>query len=302
MSSKAPKTTSTTTEQKFSPQETEARNKLFAAGSTAFDQQNAAINASSNPSAAPVPLNQDQLNAQDMYKNFASGAGANISNNMAGAVDYGLNGAMDVNNNPYLQQAIDAATQATTRNYTDPNGVLANIRSDAVSNGQYGGTRQGLGEGVAAGRYANEIGNIAATMSSDAYNKGQDTFARTLGLAPSAMQAGLMPADAMAAVGQQNQLYGQAMEDYNASGRAYDLNKAFIPVQNYANLINGIQAPGTVAQNSVANNGQSSAMGALGGGLSGAASGAMMGSIFPGVGTAMGAAIGGGLGVLTSLF
>jgi|SRR5687768_2007647 len=294
MSDKAPKNTTTTTQQTFSPEETAARNKLFAAGSTAFDQQQAALQGTSNPGAVPVGPSAATTQAQGMLTNYATGAGASAADGMANAVNYGLTGAMDVNNNPHLQGAIDAATRGITRNYTDPNGVLANIRSGAIQNGGYGGTRQGLGEGIAAGRYATEIGDVASSMASSAYDKGQDTFARTLGLAPGAMQAGLMPAQALSAVGAQQEGYAQMLEDYLAAGRAFELNKPFSSVANYANLINGIQAPGTTATNDVGNTGGSKAMGMLGG----AAQGAMMGSVFPGIGTAVGA----GLGVLAGLF
>ena len=294
MSSKAPKETTTTTQQTFSPEETAARNKLFAEGSNAYDQQKAAIDASGNPAAKPVGASAATLQAQQMmqqYANQAQGASANLNN----AVNYGLTGAMDVNNNTHLQGAIDAATRAIGRNYTDPNGVLANIRSDSINNGSYGGTRQGLGEGIAAGRYATEIGDVANTMASDAYNKGQDTFARTLGLAPGAMQAGLMPAQALSAVGAQQESYAQMLEDYNAAGRAYDLNKPFASVANYANLINGLQAPGTTATNSV-NQGASGGAGQM---IGGALTGAMGGFA---IGGPIGAAVGGGLGVLSGLF
>src|SRR5687768_16966373 len=258
MSSKPPKNTTTTTQQTFSPEETAARNQLFAEGASAFDQQKAAIAASSNPAAKPVGPSAATLQAQQMMQQYA-GQAQGASDNLNSAVNYGLTGAMDVNNNPHLQGAIDAATRGITRNYTDPNGVLANIRSGSINNGSYGGTRQGLGEGIAAGRYATEIGDVASSMASDAYNKGQDTFARTLGLAPGAMSAGLIPAQALSSVGAQQESYAQMLEDYNAAGRAYELNKPFAAVANYANLINGIQAPGTTATNDVGTSGASKA-------------------------------------------
>lgn len=292
MSSKPPKSTSTTTQQTFSPEETAARNKLFEAGSTAFDQQNQAFQTAGNPAAKPVDFSPETLQAQQMAKDFAGSAQQTIGG-INNAVNYGLTGAMDVNNNPHFQGAMDAAMRGVTRNYTDPNGVLAQIRSSGVANGQYGGTRQGLAEGVAAGRYATELGDIASRMGSDAYAKGQDTFARTLGLAPGAMQAGMLPTQVMSSIGAQNEGLAQALENYAAQGRDFDLNRSFIPVQNYANLINGIQAPGTVATNSTQNSG-GGVMGAVGGGLSGAMMGAPFGPI--------GMAVGGGLGVLSSLF
>jgi hypothetical protein len=294
MSGKPPKSTTTTTQQIFSPEETAARNLAFKEAETAFNAQQAKYQAAGNPSAVPVGASADTLQAQNLLKNYATGAGANLANSMNTAVNYGLTGAMDVNNNPHLQGAIDAASRGITRNYTDPNGVLANIRSSSINNGQYGGTRQGLAEGIAAGRYATELGDVASRMSSDAYNKGQDTFARTLGLAPSAMQAGMMPAQWLSAVGAQNEGYAQALNNYEAAGREFDLNKDFLPLQNYTNMVLGLQAPGTTATNSVDQGGSGKAMSALGGGMSGAMMGAPFGPL--------GMAVGGGLGVLMGLF
>ena len=105
----------------------------------------------------------------------------------------------------------------------------------------------------------------------------------------------MIPAQALSSVGAQQEGYAQMLEDYNAAGRAYELNKPFAAVANYANLINGIQAPGSTATNSVSGNGAGgSAMGMIGGGLSGAMMGAPLGPI--------GMAVGGGLGVLSGLF
>lgn len=283
----------TTTQQTFGPEETAARAKLFKAGGSAFDQQQGMLQGMGNPGATPVGASGATTQAQGMLQNYAAGAGQQNADSINSGVNYGLNGAMDVNNNTHLQGAIDAATRGIARNYTDPNGVLANIRSGSINNGQYGGTRQGLAEGVAAGRYATEIGDVANTMASDAYNKGQDTFAKTLALAPQSMQAGALPAQMLSAIGSQQEAYGQQQQDYAAAGRQWELNKPFAAIGNYANMINGLSAPGTVATNSSGgSSGGSKAMGALGG----AAQGAMMGSVIPGVGTAVGA----GLGALMS--
>lgn len=300
MSGGGGKNTTTTTQQVFGPEETAARKKIFEAGSSAFDQQQAMLQGMSNPGSVPVGPSAQTTQAQNMLTNYATGSGAQQSADMAGAVNYGLNGAMDVNNNPHLQGAIDAATRGIGRNYLDPNGVLANIRSSSINNGQYGGTRQGLGEGIAAGRYATEIGDVASSMASSAYDKGQDTFARTLGLAPAAMQAGAMPAQLMSALGMQNEQYGQQMNDYAAAGRAWELNKPTAAIGNYANLINGMSAPGTTATNS--SSGGSGFGSALTGGLGGALGGAALGSQIGMIGGPMGAAIGGGLGILAGLF
>lgn len=258
----------------------------------------AAADPFTNPLAKPVGPSEETTRGQVMAKSgagdiypaifqgskdlqgatdYAKTAAANLDPTLAtgrSAIEYGLTGATDVNNNPALQAAIDAALRGLGRNYTDPNGVLANIRSDSIQAGQYGGTRQGLGEGVAAGRYLTEAGDIAAQMANEAYRTGQQTFSSTLNampgftsasLNPAAMMStlaprqaeflsstGMQPSQIYSAIGAQQEGYQQQQEDYDAGGREFQANKGFLPVQNYANLINATTVPGATSTNSVA--------------------------------------------------
>ena len=151
-----------------------------------------------------------------------------------------------------------------------------------------------LAEGVAGGRYLQTIGDISATRTSDAYNKGLDTFSRTMALTPQTMQASLMPAQAMSAVGTQQEQYGQQGEDYAAAVRQWGMNAPWAALQNYANVVYGGSASGTTTTGMSSGGGTSKAMSALGG----AAMGASIGSVVPGVGTLIGA----GIGLMMGLF
>ena len=175
------------------------------------------------------------------------------------AMEYGLTGAMDVQNNPYLQSAITAALRPMTQQYVDPGGVLSSIRTNATDSGQFGGVRQGVAEGIAAGRYTQNASDMAGKMASAAYDKGQDTFARTLALAPQTM--------------------GLPWEQ----------------LQNYANIVYGGANPSTSSVSTADAAKKSRSQGALGGAASGAAIGT---AIMPGAGTAIGAVAGGVLGAL----
>lgn len=69
--------------------------------------------------------------------------------------------------NPGLQQAITAATRPTWEALTEQ--ALPAIRSQAISTGPYGGSRQGVAEGVAVGKATTAAGDIARRMANDQY-------------------------------------------------------------------------------------------------------------------------------------
>lgn len=232
-----------TSQNVYSPAEQTQRDYMLAEARRVYDAAVAAEIAGGNPNAAVAPQSPDTIAAQNALRQYATGAASAMTKEQQAAQTYGLTTAMDVNNNPYLQNAIQAALRPVTQSYTDPSGVLSKIRGDALQSGQYGGTRQGLGEGVAAGRYLQVVGDTAGKMASDAYNKGQDTFSRTLALSPSLIQSGQQPASMLSAIGTQNEAFAQEQEQAKATGRQWDLAKGFQPLQSFTNLVNASTNP-----------------------------------------------------------
>jgi hypothetical protein len=155
------------------------------------------------------------------------------------ATQFGLHDVLYPQSNPALNATIDAAIRPITQSYLDPNGVMSAIRTEAGQANQVGGSRQGVAEGVAAGRYANQVGDTAAGIATEGYNRGLDTFGRTMALAPQSMQSMLLPAQTLGAIGGQREQYQQQAEDYNAASRQWRLNAPWVPLQNYASLIYG---------------------------------------------------------------
>jgi hypothetical protein len=88
-------------------------------------------------------------------------------------------------------------------------------------------------------------GDTAAKIASDAYNKGQETFQKTLTFAPQAMEAGMTPVNWLSSVGAQKENLGQQQADYQANARLWGMNAPWIPLQNYASLVYGGSAPST---------------------------------------------------------
>lgn len=85
--------------------------------------------------------------------------------------------------NPYLVPYGDALTQQSIQQFNQ--GVLPQIRSGAQAAGQYGSSRQGIAEGVAAGNASTGLGANLANLYSQGYNTNQNY---NLGLGGLALQ------------------------------------------------------------------------------------------------------------------
>lgn len=228
-------------------------------------------------------FNANQTGGQQQVLD-ASGNMANVANAAAGANQFMTSGKLwDPANNTALQGTIDATTRPIVQNYQEK--VLPGIRSDAISSGNFGGSRQGVAEGIAARDTATAIGDTAAKTTEDLYKTNIDAQLKAMGLAPTVQGALMAPGQAQSAVGDVQQAMSQAklneiVQNFFADSGGLDYAKA----KDILGLIGGMPGGTTVSTGSVpqANPWMSS--------LGGAASGAALGSaIMPGVGTAAGA-------------
>jgi len=288
---------STQTVQNFSPAEAAQRARVQREAGEIYSNTKAGAEGP-YPGAQVVPFSSDTYTAQNLMRGAANTQASQTLPQLAAATQFGLGDVLDVNSNPYLQAAMDASNRQITQSYTDPNGVMSQIRTSSMLNGGQGNsTRQGIAEGVAAGRYAQAIGDNSARIASEGYGQGLDTFAKTLGLTPQTMAAYNMPAQAYGAVGAQNEAMAQAQENYAAAGRDWDLNSSWVPLQNYANIVyGGTQPSGSTTTSQMDAQRSNPLMGAAGGAMAGA----QLGSIVPGIGTGIGAIGGAILGGLFS--
>jgi len=226
----------------------------------AADLYNQNNGATPYPGARPVGPSASTLAGQNLLTNNAAAAQALLPG-AASALGTALT-APNIEQNPFAMRAIDAALGRVTNQYTDPNGVLANIRGGASGAGQYGGSRQGIAEGIAAREYGNTMADTAANMATTMYGQGLDTMTRGIALAPTVMQAGQIPASMLSAVGTQQEGFQQANENYRAEADTWNINQPWQNLSTYASFINGSpQAP----QSNNTNNW----LQAIGGGLAG---------------------------------
>lgn len=183
-----------------------------------------AIGAAQSQAAQVNAPSQNALNLSPAYQNLIYGNAAE---------------------NPYLKQSLQAGVDQSTQafntqlgNLTDTlqRNILPSIRGGAIASGQYGGSRQGIAEGLAMSDLTKQatnaaqafgLGNTAATTGAyaNAFNQGQD---RSL----SALQ-GLSGQQYNTAITNANLQQQAALENARLRQQA-DLSNAGFGMQNYA--------------------------------------------------------------------
>lgn len=213
--------------------------------------------------AAPDPLRGEAQNYDVNYARY--GMPADIAK-IGGAYDTLLN-APNVNNNPYLQQAVTGAIRPMLDQYNET--VLPGIRSGAVQTGQYGGSRQGIAEGIASGKLSRNIGDVSSQMYSNAYQQGMDSLSKAMLFGPQMLQIGQAPSQVLRGVAgekeleQQNQINdARRLFEYYQNLPYNKLNQFLTPLQGGAFA----STSGTSTSN-VPSYGGNSTLGTIGGAL-----------------------------------
>lgn len=141
--------------------------------------------------------------------------------------------------NPALEAAINAMRSSATKSFQDPGGPMSAIRQDAQGSGQYGGTRQGIAEGLAMGRLGDSLTSNEANMR---YQDLGAQYARASGAAgalPSYLSSAMAPAAALAGVGAQNRDITQQGYNSDMNKWAYETSAPDTRLQNLLNMIGG---------------------------------------------------------------
>lgn len=183
-------------------------------------------------------------------------------------------------------EAINAAVRPIYQNLTEK--VNPAIRQEAITQGGFGGSRQGIAEAQAARDTATAAGDTAAKVSSNIYDTDVKAQLQALGLLPQTQQANLAPATTTSGVGDIRQQMQQQLTNQDVSNFNFDQYAPFMQSQEILSLLSGLPNTGTTTTTGSTPT-QNPGMQALGG----AATGATLGTaIMPGVGTAVGAGAG----------
>jgi len=84
--------------------------------------------------------------------------------------------------NPYFSQSLDQAISAATQGFTRD--VLPQLRSNAVGMNVYGGVRDQLAQGEAAGQFGQGLTQMVGNMATQQYTADQNRVIQALGMAP----------------------------------------------------------------------------------------------------------------------
>lgn len=218
----------------------------------------------------------------------AAGAQQTLADNAANATNFYTSGDVwNPSSNPYLQSAIDASVRPITQQLTESQ--LPSIRGTSVTSG-YGGSRQGIAEGLASGRASQAIGDTASRLVQGQYDTNVNAQLRALGLVPTVQQAQTTPAVTTSGVGDVRQALQQALLNEQAGNFNLDQLLQIAPYLQAKDLLGVVQGlPGgsvTSTSTGTANTPKANlGMQALGG----AATGASLGSIAGPPGMAVGA-------------
>jgi hypothetical protein len=240
------------------------------------------------PTVAAVPPETEM--AQQMALEYAQGGAQGIADSaMAGNRNLIERGG-DPANDPFFHSAVSGAIRPVVQQFTEAGGPLASIRSGAVDTGQYGGSRQGIAEGLSMDRLQQNILDTAGRMGSDAYGRGLDAQARGIALAPQTQATGAFPAQLTDAVGTQKRMIEQDFINAAIDKWNWQQNAPAMKLQQFQQFVGGGSYGGTTTSPSPQTN---PALAGLGGAVAGATIGAKMGTgANPGYGTAIGAGIG----------
>lgn len=254
------------------------------------------------PGSMIAPQSAATGQAQTMAQNLAGSLQPAVNKSLETSL-WNMGGGRDVANHPYLKSAIQAAQQPVVERFYGLGGPAAGIRGHFTAGNSGGsGTREGIAQGVAEKGLNQQLVNMSAGMTMDAYNRAQEDSIRSLALMPQTMQGAAFPASLMEGVGASQDMYAQSLIDADMTRWNYNQNLPWMNLSNFQNFIGGQNygSSGTTTSD-IPIPKANPWMGAAGGAATGYALGGMIGGTAKGASYGpWGALIGAGLGYLAS--
>lgn len=135
--------------------------------------------------------------------------------------------------NPYLPGVIESAIRPVFEHLTRT--ALPAIRNQAAGVGGYGGSRQGIAEGLATSDATNQALDTAGNIMNSAWQFGNQQANQALSLAPMIQQVQTNPSEILGAVGAQQRSYQQALMDQLAGTYEYNQRLPYMSLADYGN-------------------------------------------------------------------
>ncbi len=125
---------------------------------------------------------------------------------------------------------------ATDANNNLQRNILPGIRTGSVAAGSYGGSRQGIAEGLAASETARGVGDTLARMDMDAYSQGLGMYNAAASRAPTTYGLGLAPSQTQQGIGEQYRSDAQRGIDANMARWNFEQLAPLLNLQNFQGL------------------------------------------------------------------
>lgn len=159
--------------------------------------------------SAIAPFSENQLWAQNNAMSSAMGPLSDLSNQWAGNAAFLGGAAMSPDTNPFLRDTATAATRPIYEGLMEK--ILPTVRGEAVMNGMFGGSAQGIAEAGAIRDANRQVADTTSGIYSGAYENGQNRMLQMLGMSPTIAKGIASPASLADTVGQQQQQQQQSM-------------------------------------------------------------------------------------------
>lgn len=219
-------------------------------------------------------------------------AGSDLTRAAQGQLTDTLSGKYLEQGNPYLQNAITAATRPVINAYNDQ--IAPGLASDFSSAGRYGSGAHALASADAGAQMQAQIGDIASQMAYQNYGDERQNQIRGMLFAPELAQQDYRDIAMLGQAGAGYDQYNQSLIDADIQKYNYQQNKDWNFLNDYIGLLNGATGSSSTTTQPVQSGGiGGAATGALGGAMTGASLGSMFGPVGTGIGAIGGALLGG---------
>lgn len=177
-----------------------------------------------------------ELAGRQMATSYANGVGADIAGATGRGDQVWLNpdNVFNPGNIPGFQRAQEGVTRQVNENLT--RNVIPGIRSNAISTGSLGGSRQGISEGLAIAETNKTLGDTIANMNMNAYNSGLNMYNAAANRAPQTYNLGLQPANTLGLVGAQERADQQQGIDANMQRFNFEQMRPLLNLQAFQGL------------------------------------------------------------------
>lgn len=180
---------------------------LFSAGKGLYDAPGPYY----YPGDTTALFSPEELKAQESVTNYASGGARDLINQGLNSQSFLLGDVLLADSNPYMadyaQGAIRPVWEALTRQ------GLPAVNSGAVASGQYGGSRQGIAQGLAMSDATQKSFDTTAKMYSDMYGQNLDALQKAVLMNEAVVKGGTLPDQLLATVGTDRRAMSQALID-----------------------------------------------------------------------------------------